>query len=69
MKRAIVFGVDSRLGRQGSVEVDLKNRRGESLGIEVLFTRDFLKRNGETFLRLLRSSEESRVEAGIRLRW
>jgi len=69
VKRAIVFGVDSKLGPRDSVEVTLKDRQGEPLGVQVLFTRELLRKDGEAFLRLLRSSEESRAEAGMRFRW
>lgn len=68
-KRAIVFGADSKLGPKDSVEVTLKDRQGEPLGVQVLFTRELLGKDGEAFLRFLRSPEESRAEAGMRLRW
>ena len=68
-KHAILFGTESRIGPNSSVEVTLKNRQGERLGAEVLFTRDILKKSGEAFLRLARSAEESRAETGVRFRW
>lgn len=52
-----------------NLEVRLKARDGRSLGVEVVFTLDFFGKDGELFLRLRKTFEESRAEAGVRLRF
>lgn len=67
--QGIDFGATFELGTQGTIRGRLLARRGEPLGVEVLFTRSFLKGRGEAFARLRRHLEESAVEAGLRVPW
>lgn len=67
--RSIDFGASYRLGRSGSIVAELRTRQGEPLGVEVTLTREFQKGQGEAFLRLRRSLEESAVEGGLRFQW
>ena len=67
--RGIAFGAELGLDDKGNIACRLRTREGESLGLEVLFTRSFSKGDGELFARLRRSAEETAVEGGIRLRW
>lgn len=67
--RSIDFGASYRFGRSGSIIAELRTRQGEPLGVEVTLTREFQKGQGEAFLRLRRSVEESAVEGGVRFRW
>jgi hypothetical protein len=68
-KHAIVFGGEFALGRSGRITARLKGREGKPLGVELELTREFLKKDGLAFLRLMRSLEEARVEAGVRFKW
>lgn len=67
--QGIGFGASFELGERGTIRGNLLARRGEPLGVELLFTRSFLKGQGEAFARLRRYLEESAVEAGLRVRW
>lgn len=66
-KKAIRFGGEYSLDEDKTVRVDLQTRPGEPIGVELVITKDFL--GGEAFLRVLKSLEESRVEAGVRFNW
>lgn len=68
-RRSIDFGASYRLDKIGEIACQLRTRRGESLGMEVTLTRGFLKGQGESFVHLRRSLEESAVEGGLRFRW
>lgn len=67
--RGIDFGAELELDGQGNIACRLTTRRGEPLGVEVVFTRSFFKGDGELFARLRRSAEETVVEGGVRVRW
>lgn len=68
-KTAIAFGAEYNISDQDKVAVELKLNTGKPLGLEVIFTKDFFKKDADAFLRFKRSVEESRVEAGVRIRW
>ncbi|MGH7198408.1 MAG: hypothetical protein ACREH5_06700 [Candidatus Omnitrophota bacterium] len=68
-KRAIVFGGEFALGPSSRVTARLAGREEKPLGVELILTKEFLKKDGLAFLRLMRSLEESRVEAGMRFKW
>ena len=68
-KRAIRFGVEYSPTSRDSIELNLANIEGKPLGAELILTRDFLKRDGQAFVKLLKNAEESRVEAGATWRW
>ncbi len=68
-KRTIVFGGEFALGASSRVTARLKGEEGKPLGVELVLTREFLKKDGLAFLRLMRSLGESRAEAGVRFKW
>ena len=77
-KAPITLGADFKLPwREGpaaaalpdKISIDLKNRSGRPLGIELVLTKDFLKGKVKTFLRLARSTRESAVEVGVSGEW
>ncbi|HXV19190.1 MAG TPA: hypothetical protein VD883_03845, partial [Candidatus Omnitrophota bacterium] len=68
-KRAIRFGAEHALGRGRDIAVELVSSGGRPLGIEVIFTKDFFGKDGQAFIRLRRSAEESGAEAGLRIKW
>ena len=68
-KKAITFGGEFAIGKDSHLRIQLKTGGGKSLGMEVIFTKDFLEDRGGAFLRLRKSLEESAVEAGVKLTW
>ena len=68
-KYSLSFGASYAVTSSGSISAHLTVREGDPIGLEVLFTQDFLKGDGEGFLRLRKSLEETAVEAGLRLKW
>jgi len=68
-KRSINFGGEYAINSDTRIAVNLKNQKGEPLGIEVILTKDIFGKDGQAFMRLQRSLEESRVEAGMRIKW
>lgn len=68
-KHAIRFGADYSITAKDHIELKLVNIEGQSLGVELLLTRDFLKRDGQAFVKLLKNAEESRVEGGVSIKW
>lgn len=67
--RPITFGATYSVNPQNAIEARLTTPGGKPLGLEVIFSREFLKDSGEAFVRLKRSLEESAVEGGVRFRW
>ncbi len=67
--QGIGFGASFELGARGTITGRLLARRGQPLGVELLFTRPFLKGQGEAFARLRRNLDENVAEAGLRVRW
>ena len=68
-KRSLSFGGEVNLNGGKQISVELKSRKGEPLGFEVIFTKDFAGRDGQAFLRLRKSLEESSVEGGVKIRF
>ncbi len=68
-KKTITFGGDYAFNDTTQISVNLKSRAGQPLGIELIFTKDIFGKDGQAFVRLQKSLEESRVEAGVRLKW
>ena len=68
-KHTIVFGGEFALGPSSRVSARLAGGEGKPLGVELVLTKEFLKKDGVAFLRLARSLEDSRVEAGVRFKW
>lgn len=67
--RGIDFGAELGLDAAGNVACRLTTREGQPLGVEVVFTRQFFKGDGELFARLRRAGGETAVEGGVRVRW
>lgn len=64
------FGAQARLTDKDLVSFNLKNdMENRELGIELELSRKILKGDGEAFLRLLKSNEESAVYIGSAFRW
>ena len=68
-KHAMVFGAEFSLGRGRTIETKLMNKEGDPLGLEVIFTQEFMDGEAGLFLRLRKSLEESALEAGIKIPW
>ncbi len=68
-KRTITFGGEYSLGASGRVAVNLRSEEGSSLGVEVILTRDIFGKDGQFFVRLQKTLEETALEAGVKARW
>lgn len=68
-KQVLRFGGEVKFAGPRTLSVNLRSERGTPLGVELLLTREFAGGDGELFARLARSSRESLVEAGGRLRF
>ena len=68
-RRSISFGAAYAWDSWTALSAHLTTRRGEPLGVELTLHRDFLKGQGEAFIRLRKSLEETAAEAGVRIRW
>ncbi len=68
-KRAITFGGDYNLGNSRQINVNLKSEEGEPLGVEIILTKEIFRGDGQLFIRLQRSLQESVIEAGGRVKW
>jgi len=67
--RTIHFGATYQVDSDDALSAQLTTREGKPLGVEVILTRDFLKGQGQAFMRLVKSLEETAVEGGVRFRW
>ena len=68
-RRAISFGATYSWDRRTAVSAKLTAPDGGPLGLELTLHREFLRGQGEAFVRLRRSLEETAAEAGVRVRW
>lgn len=68
-KHALVFGGTYFFRPDMTIEVKLRAREGMPLGVEVIFTRDFFAKEGQLFLRLRKTAEETAGEVGVRVRF
>lgn len=60
------FGADFSFDENSQVAFRLKNTSGEPLGVSLIFTHKFLKSlDAQVFLRLKKSWDENRIEAGV----
>lgn len=66
---SMVFGADAKLTSRDTVSLKIKNERGKDLGGELELSRRLLKGDGDAFLRLLASRNETKVVAGVGFRW
>ncbi len=64
---AMEFGAEVKFSEKNRVTFSLKNKKGEDLGVSVIFTRKFLQHlDAELFLRLKHSRQEQGVDIGLR---
>ena len=68
-KNVLTFGGEYHLDEDKQIAVNLKSQEGKPLGLELIFTKDFFGKDGQAFVRLAKSIEETRVEAGVNFRW
>jgi hypothetical protein len=68
-KRKIRFGGKYTLNDDASISAKLVNEQDKPLGLEVILTKDIFEGDGEAFLRLKKTIEESRLEAGVKWSW
>jgi len=68
-KRAIVFAGSYQLDEKHRIHVKLKNTEDKGLGVEVVFTRDIFDGQGQAFVRLVKSLQDTRFEGGMQLKW
>lgn len=67
--RAIVFGALCKLGQGVSLNLQLRTKHGENLGIEIKLSRSIIKGQGEAFLKLLSEKKEVLLAAGAGFTW
>ncbi len=67
--QAIVFGAEAKLTDKGTVSFNLRNSLNKEIGAELELSHDILGRDGQAFLRLLKSKQESTILAGVGWRW
>jgi hypothetical protein len=65
----LVFGAQVRLTDKGTVLLSLKDDLNRGMGVELELSRDIFKKDGQAFLRLLQSKQESLLLAGSGRRW
>ncbi len=68
-RKSISFGGTYSLNDSTDITVDLKSESGKPLGIEVVLTKDIFGKDGQAFVRLQKTLEESSVEAGVKFVW
>jgi len=66
---AISFGAYAKLTGKNTISLRLKNKVNKDLGAELKLSRKILKGDGEAFLKLVRSSEESAIYIGAGWGW
>ncbi len=67
--KQIRFEVSLNITSRNKVVFGLKSEKGHPLGINISFTRKFLKNNARWFLRLGNMSKNPKIEAGLSLLW
>jgi len=67
--QAITFGAEVKLADKGSLIFNLKNSLNKEIGAELELSRDIFEGDGQAFLRLLGSREETAILAGVGWRW
>lgn len=67
--QTIVFGAEARLTDKGTVSFNLRNSLNKGIGIELELSHDIFEGDGQAFLHLLKSKQESAILAGVGWRW
>ena len=68
-KKTISFGGTYSLSDSADITVNLKSQVGKPLGIELILTKEIFDGDGDLFLRLEKSLEESKIEGGVKFKW
>jgi len=66
---AIVFGAKAKLTPKDKISFKLRNERNKKIGEELKLSHKILKGDGESFLRFLKSKDETAVIIGEGFRW
>jgi hypothetical protein len=66
---AIVFGAEIKLTKREKFEFKLKNSLGQNLGLKLKLTRERLKGDSQTFLKMFKSKKECSIYMGRAWRW
>lgn len=67
--QTIVFGAEAKLTDKDTVSFNLRNRLNKEIGAELELSHDIFDGDGQAFLRLLKSKQESAILAGVGWRW
>jgi len=65
----IAFGAEARLTDRDTVLFKLRNNLNQRIGAELELSRDIFNKDGQVFLRLLKSRQEKTILIGTGLRW
>jgi hypothetical protein len=65
----IIFGAEVKLTDKQSALFKLTNGMNKEIGVELELSRDIFKGEGQVFLRLLESRQESAILAGVGWQW
>lgn len=65
----IVFGAEVRFTDKGALTFNLRDRLNKEIGAELELSRGIFSRDGQAFLRLLKTRQESAILAGVGWRW
>ena len=65
--KAILFKGTLHLTKRKKLILQLKNREGKPLGMNLTLSQKFLKSNAQWFLKLAKEARESRIEGGFKL--
>ncbi|MBU4305651.1 MAG: hypothetical protein KJ893_08575, partial [Candidatus Omnitrophica bacterium] len=66
---AIVFGAEAKLSARDSISFELKNRHNKDISAQLQLSRKILNGDGLSFLRFLKSKDETAAFIGAGFRW
>ena len=67
--KSFSFGADFKLTQKDTVELKLKNNKGQGLDASLKLSRNILKGAGEAFIKALKEGKEVSLSAGAGFRW
>ncbi len=65
----IVFGAEVKLSDKDTASFNLRNSKNREIAVKLELSREIFSGNGQAFLRLLKSRQESAILAGAGWRW
>ena len=68
-RRVLVFGGEYHLDPSRRVTVNLRSEAGKPLGTEVILSRDIFGKDGQFFVSLQKTLEETSLESGAEFKW